>query len=223
MKNNNLTSIGRKGVLLAIVIVLGSLISPAYCQDDAAILIQQTPANGGTITPDVGVYHLMMNTDVRLTATPKSGYQFAYWLGDVGEPTSSSTTVYLDSPKIIIAIFERVEHKFLIREKSATSAPAQGLRPHAADYARGGGGGGIGRKPSKWKWSVPVWPEPDEGGEPPVPENGDGDFPVPEDGDGDLPVPEIPEPATAGLLILGSFFAFSKHRKRIQLRRKEIK
>src|SRR5512140_3011115 len=44
---------------------------------------------------------------VALTATPKPGYQFVCWLGNVTNTTTGSTSVFLDSPKMVIAVFER--------------------------------------------------------------------------------------------------------------------
>jgi hypothetical protein len=127
-----------------------------------------------------------------LTAVPKSGYRFVYWLGDVSDPTANSTIVYLDAPKIVIAVFERSEYDFLAAEERSQSRPVGGLSSSGADYSRGGGGGGIGRIPSQREREE----------EPP-----EGDFPVPE---------PIPEPATGVLLVLGSFFVFVKHRAKKQ-------
>ena len=198
MKSNSSVLIGWWViVILAIVVIAAGLPTPAYCQTDGiALLIQQTPLNGGTITPDIGVHHFSMNTELTLTAIPKPGFQFVYWLGDVSDSTTSRTIAYLDTPKIIIAVFERVEYEFLEWEEAATSTPGQGLFGSAADYSRGGGGGGIRRHGG----GRPKPPEPEE------------DFPAPdEDGEGDFPVP-VPEPATAVLLILGGLLAFVRRK-----------
>ncbi len=62
-------------------------VEPAYCQgEDIALLLQKAPANGGVVNIGTGVHHFSSNAEVTLTATPKSGYQFAYWLGDVSDP-----------------------------------------------------------------------------------------------------------------------------------------
>lgn len=192
MKRTNSIFVGWHIVILVIVALTAGLLEPAYCQTDGtALLLKQTPAEGGTITPGEGLHHFEPNTDITLTAAPKPGYQFVYWIGDVSDPTVSRTIAYMDSPKIIIAVFERSEHDFpTVDEVPAGSFGRGGLTMHAMDYARGGGGGGGGKR-----WS---WPKPPEPPEPPEP---DENVPVPQH-EPDFPVPEVPEPAT--ILLLGA-------------------
>jgi len=190
---NNLTFVKWRFVVLAIAVILAGLAGPAYCQmDGIVLLLQQTPPQGGTITPDAGVHRFELDKEVTLTAVPNPGYQFVYWLGDVSDSTANTTITYLDAPKIIIAVFERAEYELLLVEIEPKSTPYGGLRRSAADYARGGGGGGGGRRPRKWRW--PEWPEEEE-------EEEGNDFPTPPQGE-DFPVP-IPEPATGILLAVG--------------------
>ena len=212
MKGNNSIFVGWQGVVLAVVVIAAGLPGPAYCETDGtALLLQQTPARGGEVSLGVGVHHFALNTEVTLTAVPKPGYQFVYWLGDVSDPTASSTIVYLDVPKIVIAIFERLDFDFelLVEEGPQSSfGGGRGLRRSAADYARGGGGGAGGRRPIKWRWPEWEWPEWEEGEQPEKP----NDFaPVPKDGN-DFPVPGVPEPAAGVLLALGSLFVFTRRR-----------
>ncbi len=212
MKRNNSIFIGWQVVILALAVVLCGLLEPAYCETDGtALLLQQTPPQGGKITPGVGVHHFEPYAEVTLTAVPKPGYQFVYWMGDVSDPTANSTIVYLDAPKIVIAVFERVEYDFLVAEGMAQGRPVGGLSGGGADYSRGGGGGGTGRR-------RPGPPSNGENGngENGNGENGNGDFPVPPEGN-DFPVPEpIPEPATGILLVLGSLFALARRRAKKQ-------
>lgn len=191
MERNRTIFIGWQRVILAISVVLSGFSAPTYCQTDGtALLIQQAPLEGGTVTPAVGVHRYGLHEDVTLTAVPKSGYQFVYWLGDVSDPTTNTTMVYLDAPKIVIAVFERAEFELLPVEGRSTSAPVGGMFASAADFSQGGAVSGIGRI------RRPKPPGPPE----------EGDFPVPEQGEeGDFPVPAepIPEPATISLLGFG--------------------
>ncbi len=185
---------------MAAVIIAAVLSAPAFCDEGIALLLQQTPAQGGTITPDVGVHHVEANTDVVLTAVPKPGYQFVYWLGDVSEPTANTTIAYLDAPKIIIAVFERAKYEFLLPEDRSRSAPVGGLVSSPADYSNTGSQAGGAKRPHKWRGPTP--PEEEEEADFPVPEE-KSDFPVPDESN-DFPVPEpVPEPATFFLLTLG--------------------
>jgi len=195
MRRSNSIFIGWHVVILALMVFLCGLIEPAYCQsDDPVLLLQQTPPEAGKITPGVGVHNFESGTEVTLTAVPKPGYQFIYWLGDVSDPTANRTIVYLDAPKIVLAVFERSEYEFLVVQESSQSAPGGGgLFASAPDYARQGGGGGA-KRPSKWRRPTP--PEPEEPEEPEEPY---------------IPVP-IPEPATILLLGFGSLALLRKRR-----------
>jgi len=97
------------------LIILGVLFAPVYCQaSGVTLLIEQSPPQGGVIIPGAGVHNFEINAEITLTAIPKLGYQFIHWLGDVVDPTASTTVVYLNKPKIIIAVFEQTEYGFLV-------------------------------------------------------------------------------------------------------------
>ena len=180
------TFVGCKGLISAIAIIVGCLFAPAYCQtSDVALLLQQTPAKGGVMTPIAGVYHFELNSEVTLTAVPKPGYQFVYWLGDVSDPAATNTIVYLDKTKIIIAVFEQSEYGALAAEEGMPGGGGgggSGLVTTVANYGQTGGmsGGAGGVKP---KIRQPVYSKGTE---------------------------VIPEPATGVLLVLGSLFAFTR-------------
>ncbi len=187
MKPGSPPFIGWRRLISAIAIIVGCLFAPAYCQtSDVSLLLQQTPAKGGVMTPIAGVYHFKLNSEVTLTAVPKPGYQFVYWLGDVSDPAATNTIVYLDKPKVIIAVFEQSEYSVLAAEEGMPGGGGgggSGLVATVANYGQtggmsgGGGGGGI----PKISKSVSS-----KGTE------------------------VIPEPATGVLLVLGSLFAFTR-------------
>jgi len=69
-----------------------------------------SPAGSGSVNldPSGGAYY--SGTDVIMTATPSSGYQFDYWGGDV-TGSSSSTTITVDSDKDVIAHFKKLNQE----------------------------------------------------------------------------------------------------------------
>lgn len=195
MKNNSIF-LGWQKIILALVVLFCGLLKPAFCQmDGPALLIQQMPAKGGTITPGEGVHHYKLNESVTLQAIPKTGYQFVYWLGDVSNPTSNRTTIYLNAPKIVVAVFERTGYALEeVTKMAAESIPGGfhgGMTATAADYARRGAVSAPGgrKRPSAPTASKTTSPEPSD----------------------EIPVP-IPEPATVMLLAFGGFLAFAGRR-----------
>jgi hypothetical protein len=92
---------------------VGSLLTPAYsATSDITLFVEQTPDGGGATNPSSGIYRFSPQSEVTLTATPSPGYQFVYWLGDVSSPEAISTVVYLDKPKIVIAVFEQADYNY---------------------------------------------------------------------------------------------------------------
>lgn len=194
---------------------------PAYAQEGAyALLIQSSPPDGGVVSPGMGIQKVGIGQTVTLSATPKQGYRFLYWLGDVESNTGPDTTVTVASPKLIIAVFAR--------EDFDDELPGLGV----INGIYGGGGGGFinpvrsaasvnpGAMPIDFDYPVsqmiaPLQPtvsrNPTE-----EPIETPDDIPVPGEED-DIPVPgdnEIPEPATLLLLGLGSTVFLKGQRKR---------
>lgn len=192
-------SFGCRGIIAAIAIIMCGLTMPAYCQTkDIVLLLEQTPVKGGEITPVAGVHHFKPGTEVMLTAVAKPGYKFIHWLGEVSDATASSTVVYLNKPKVIIAVFEQAEHGVFADGDGLSAGGGGGpggLFPTALDLSRPGGfsgsGGGGKAKPQKFYYFIK------------------DNKPTPK-------APEVPEPATGLLLVLGSLFALKRRgRKRL--------
>jgi len=179
------------------VIVIGSVVlamslSAFAAQGDGlgyALLIQQSPPDAGTVTLGIGVHKIGIGQSVQLTAAPRPGYRFLYWLGDVSATTSAEALVSLDSPKMVIAVFERESFD----EDLVGGGPVAGAS---------GRGGGLRSTPNPLTGSFTINPS--------LPF--DDDFPVPRDKNGgSIPVPgdqtgnenPIPEPATIVLLGAG--------------------
>jgi hypothetical protein len=200
IKNNSIAS-GWLCVILLLMVITAYPAAPAYCQ--TSLMVQQSPPDGGTVTPAVGVHDFAPNTEVTMTAVPKPGYQFVYWLGDVSDAASARTVTYLNTPKIIIAVFVRNEYEFLLGSDAVRSVPIGGLRASAGDYGRQGGGGEIVRRTPNHS---PFNPNPPEDNH---------DVPVPGETH-NVPVPEpVPEPATGVLLVLGGLLMSAIRRKKM--------
>jgi hypothetical protein len=105
-RNNHMSS----SKIAAAVLLLGIVLTmPVLAADESgyALLLQSSPAHGGKVIPGNGVYKMQIGQDVPLIAVPEKGYRFLYWIGDVGQTDITSTTVRMDSPKLIVAVFER--------------------------------------------------------------------------------------------------------------------
>jgi hypothetical protein len=178
-----------------IAVVMVGFAASANAQVDYALMVQQTPSDGGTVTPDVGVHNVSANGAVTVTATPKAGYQFMYWLGDVSDSTSNSTVVSLNAPKIVVAVFQRSEYELPFES------------PAAAEGGGGGGGGELSRNQQSVGGGGGISPASgsSSGNSQNQPRQTNGDNP---------PVPEVPEPATMLLLGVGSLLALTRKNKK---------
>lgn len=188
------TFIGCKGIIFTIIIVAGMSFAPAYSQaPNVSLVLQQTPAKGGEITPAAGVHHFAPNSEITLKAVPRPGYKFVNWLGDVSDPTANKTVVYLNKPKIVIAVFEQTDNDTPIDEENLNSGGGGGvgggLLPTATDLSRPGGfsAGGGGGMPKPQQIIYVDLPSKDT-------------------------TPKVPEPATGVLLVLGGLFTFIRRR-----------
>lgn len=187
MKIDKPAQVGYRGVLIYFVITLSLVSWPAHCQGkEITLLIQQTPSDGGQVTPLAGTYKYAQGSEVTLTAKPREGYEFAYWLGDVSDQQTISTVVHLNKPKIVIAVFQPIQNDLNVSGNFGGGGASGGLVSSPVtigiptSLSTGGGG-----KTQQQKIYVP------SGENPPV----------------------VPEPATGVLLTLGSLLTFSKRRR----------
>jgi hypothetical protein len=196
-----------KRPLVFLITIAAMCLAPSFSQGSKmALLLQQTPVDGGSVEPGIGVHQMDDNSQITLRAVPQPGYQFVTWLGDVAEPTSSVTEAYMDSPKIIIAVFERSRFDSIEASDLISSMPMGGMSPSGGDIGSSSGGGAIIQKSGGYYGRRPFRPQEEE-----------NDVPVPEEGEmNDLPVPgegEVPEPATILLLMSGAAIVAARRRK----------
>lgn len=128
--------------LLVPVLITGSaLLNSRSFGQDFSLMIQSSPNNGGMIRSSAAggdVIRAQANGSITLTATPMPGYQFVQWLGDVTDAVTAQTTVLIDGPKIVVAVFTRSDADEV---KLDPSGATQQSSPS------GGGGGSRGRAP----------------------------------------------------------------------------
>lgn len=106
-RNNHMSSSKiAAAVLLGIVLTM-----PVLAADESgyALLLQSSPAHGGKVLPGNGVFKMQIGQEVPLVAVPEKGYRFLYWIGDVGQTDVTRAMIRMDSPKLIVAVFEREE------------------------------------------------------------------------------------------------------------------
>lgn len=183
-----------------LMLVLFTLPVLAADENGYALLLQSSPAHGGKIVPGNGVFKVAIGQSVPLIAVPQKGYRFLYWLGDVGQTDMMRTTVQVDSPKLIVAVFEREEFEDL--------EPAV---LEASGVAMGGAGSSSPLNLQGGMMSSRRIIEPTPTPNPPTPPEND-DFPVPSD---PFPVPDdnpVPEPVTILLFATGSVFLMRMRR-----------
>jgi hypothetical protein len=107
---------------LTITLCLIMFCTGVFAQGSYAVLMQESPAGAGEIQPGIGVHTFGVNETVTLNTVPKMGYHFVYWLGDVSDPAANRTTMSVDGPKIVIAVFVRDSYEL----PSANAAVCQG-------------------------------------------------------------------------------------------------
>ena len=122
-----LTILGGVGIGFAIwFAVQPSAPTPSY-----TLSVAVAPSGSGNVSPSYGSY--TDGTQVTLTATPLSGYEFVTWSGDASG-TSRGVTLTMDSDKNVIANFRLIEYTL------ATSVSPSGggrISPSRGTYPSG--------------------------------------------------------------------------------------
>jgi hypothetical protein len=175
----------RRSVIAAVLAVTMALAARAGAHTTAYdLLIDRSPADAGRVTPDSGTHRFSANSTVSLRADPEPGYQFAYWLGDVSDPTAEETTVLVNESKVVVAVFH--------------PEPRRRLDDHMAS----GGGGGDSLMLTATDLTTPGWTSPGGGGR-----TRTELIPI-----FIQPIP-TPEPATIALFALGALALRRRHHR----------
>jgi len=180
----------RSIAIYAVMLITLFCTNICLCQTNVELMLEQNPVNGGTISPGTGIHQFKSNSQISLTAVAQDGFCFAYWLGDVSNPTSSTTNVKMDSTKAIVAVFKPVTKKYSDPDQihlsggSNAQAGQSSMIPSAADLffsSFPAAGSGVQIKPkTNFNTSLPA---------------------------------SVPEPATIILLALGTAAFSAKKRK----------
>ena len=175
--------------MIAAVMLVALFAGPVFCKGgNYSVMVMQSPPDGGTVTPQSGIYEARADETLTLTAMPKPGFKFLYWLGDVTDVDSERTSIFVDGPKIIIAIFEKAAFAGLSEEGLMEEGRSVGgLRRVGTDFRFGPGISSA--DPPVYDYDNYTWQWPDIDDEEEV---------------NDFPVPEVPEPASCVILGLGA-------------------
>jgi hypothetical protein len=92
-------------------------------------------SGNGSTTPAVGDHSLLEDTEVGITATPDSGWQFVNWTGDVADPNSASTIVIIDSDRTATANFTQLLIRSLTTAVNGKGSTTPAVGDHS--YAEG--------------------------------------------------------------------------------------
>ena len=77
MKKYSSIFIGLTKMIFVLFILAFGFSAPAYCQTkDVTLMLRQSPVSGGTVTPGTGIHHFTADSEITLTANPKSSYRF---------------------------------------------------------------------------------------------------------------------------------------------------
>jgi hypothetical protein len=198
MKHVNLKSLSCVAFVLCATLLLYFPIQISAQENGTSLMLETSPAEGGYLNIKPGVHTFDMYAEVALKATPKPGYQFVCWLGSVNESSASSTSIMLDSPKMVIAVFERTQF-----EMTGNDDVGGGGSDSVTSSSSDNGGflvRSAGESDTSLEQAVTGSTQEQPSG-PHIPHN------VP------VPGPEVPEPATMTLLFTGFLMLVNRRRK----------
>jgi hypothetical protein len=92
------------------------------------VTITISTTDGGTTDPQPGAYTFLYGSRVNVTAFPKAGYSFSYWLLDGEKRTENPISVLMDSNHTLHAVFTQITYQLSITSTTGgTTNPAPGI------------------------------------------------------------------------------------------------
>ena len=178
---------------LAALMLFGATVVKA---ESAYVLLPEAyPSQAGKIASGQSG-SIQAGQSVTITAQPSTGYEFVYWLGAVSDVSNPSTTVTMDGPQYVVAVFEKSEFDL---PPAALGAGGGGGGGQASGTGSQSVGGGYGVSPAYAYEPADIIVTPIG----PIIPGGNGELPIPggEDG-GDGGDNSVPEPMT--IMFLGT-------------------
>jgi hypothetical protein len=190
-------------ICLALAVAMTLAAAPAYCGSGYVLLLDRTPVDGGIVTPGAGVHSYDTGQMVTVTAVPKPGYQFIRWMGDVSVVDTGTTTIKVDSPKLVVAVFEKLDY-------ALTQVPSQFDTGGGGTDAPGEGSGGGGAVRQSWAIGNNSGVSP---ASPTTEYSNSNSYPNPTTNP-NVPIP-TPEPATIAMIGLGAAIQLLRRRRQV--------
>jgi hypothetical protein len=196
-------------IALAVICVFNA--PSCFAQDEGySLMVQASPADAGIITPGIGIHRFSALQDVNVSAQPRPGYRFLYWLGDVGNTSATSTSISLDGPKILIAVFEKDEFIQRLPEGGGMTSAGGGGR------SSGTSGDRLSASPGTWSTgsgiSSTAYSGPNTGNHGVPIDGGKKENEILGPGDEEDEGTETPEPTSVILLGLGAAMVAGRRR-----------
>jgi len=134
-------------------------ITAVFTQSNYTLTIQNSPADGGSVTKVPNQDQYTSGTTVTLTANPNSDYEFSKWEGDVAG-TTNPITVTMDANKNLTAVYTVVENPVIsLSRTNLTFTATQGGSDPASQTVNitNGGNGTLSGLTKTFPNGTPTW------------------------------------------------------------------
>jgi hypothetical protein len=111
-------------------------VTAAFTDQLPQVMLTMAVEGQGSTLPEAGDHLYDIGSEVAITATPAEGWYFDGWTGEVADPNAASTTVTLDTDKIVTAVFTDQVPTFVLTmavEGNGTTTPEVGEHTYNLD------------------------------------------------------------------------------------------